>query len=227
MKKPFLLSALTLMMVQPVCAANDAVSADSSRVYDLDEVVIVSQAKEFYRLRQQPLSSTVLSGENLYSLGTRDIREVSDFVPSFVMPNYGSRFTSSIYVRGIGSRVNSPSMGVYVDDMPLMNKTAFNSHMYQMDRVDVLRGPQGTLYGLNTEGGMIRMYTRNPFSYQGTDVNIGLGTHFYRNVEAAHYQKVNNQFAFSVAAFYDGTNGFFKNSLTGERADDMNEAGGR
>lgn len=227
MKKRKVLSVLTLMSVLPMSAITDIAISDSSRVYDLDEVVVVSQAKEFYRLRQQPLSSTVLSGESLFSLSTRDIREVSDYIPSFVMPNYGSRFTSSVYVRGIGSRVNSPSVGFYIDNMPIMNKTAFNTHMYQIDRVDVLRGPQGTLYGLNTEGGMVRMYTRNPFNYQGTDINLGLGTHFYRNVEVAHYNKVNNQFAFSVAAFYDGTNGFWKNSLTGERADDMDEAGAR
>lgn len=227
MKKRNLVSVLMMWSVLPMAAVTETTLADSSRVYDLDEVVVVSQAKEFYRLRQQPLSSTVFSGDNLFSLGTYDIREVSDFVPSFVMPNYGSRFTSSIYVRGIGSRVNSPSMGFYVDDMPLMNKTAFNSHLYQMDRVDILRGPQGTLYGLNTEGGMVRMYTRNPFSYQGTDVSLGIGSHFYRNVEVAHYQKLSDKLAFSAAAFYDGTNGFYRNTLTDERADDMNEAGGR
>ena len=227
MKKKTILSVWAMMAVLPLSAETSPAVADSSRVYDLDEVVVVSQAKEFYRLRQQPLSSTVLSGDNLFSLSLRDIREVSDFVPSFVMPNYGSRFTSSIYVRGIGSRVNSPSMGVYVDDMPLMNKSAFNSHLYQMERVDILRGPQGTLYGLNTEGGMIRMYSKNPFSYQGTDVSLGIGTGFYRNVEVAHYRKLKDQLAFSLAAFYDGQKGFYRNSLTDDPADNMDEAGAR
>ena len=143
------------------------------------------------------------------------------------MPSYGSRYTSSIYVRGIGSRVNSPSMGVYVDEIPLVSKSAFNSHLWQIDRVDVLRGPQGTLYGINTEGGLVRQYTKNPMNYQGTDIKLGLGTRLYRNVEAAHYHKVSDQLAFSVAAFYHGTNGFFRNQATDERADKSNEAGGR
>ena len=143
------------------------------------------------------------------------------------MPSYGSRYTSSIYVRGIGSRVNSPSMGVYVDEIPLVSKSAFNSHLWQIDRVDVLRGPQGTLYGINTEGGLVRQYTKNPMNYQGTDIKLGLGTRLYRNVEAAHYHKVSDQLAFSVAAFYYGTNGFFRNQATDERADKSNEAGGR
>lgn len=227
MLKKLFCSAFLIMTAMTAMAGNEPVVTDSSRVYDLDEVIVVSQAKEFFRLRQQPISATVLGTTELNSLGVNDLREISDYVPSFVMPNYGSRFTSSIYVRGIGSRVNSPSMGVYVDDMPLMSKTAFNSHTYQLERVDVLRGPQGTLYGMNTEGGMVRMYTRNPLFYQGTDINLGIGTGFYRNAEVAHHNKVNDQLAFSLAAFYTGQDGFFKNTLTDEQADNGDEAGGR
>ena len=225
--KKIVFTVLTTAVMLPVMAEQKTELSDSSRVYDLDEVVVVSQNKEFMKLRQQPMSSTVLTGHEIGSLGVRDLRDMSDFVPAFVMPSYGARFTSSIYVRGIGSRINSPSMGIYVDDIPLMNKSAFNSHTWQLDRVDVLRGPQGTLYGINTEGGLVRQYTKNPLRYQGTDVKLGIGTHFYCNVEVAHYNKVNDKFAFSIGAFYDGTNGFWKNTLTGERADDMNEAGGR
>lgn len=222
-----ILAVLTAMAVLPVGASNEQEVSDSSRVYDLDEIVVVAQNKEYQKLRQQPMSSNVLTNQEIGSLGLRDLREISDYVPSFVMPSYGSRYTSSIYVRGIGSRVNSPSMGVYVDEIPLVSKSAFNSHLWQIDRVDVLRGPQGTLYGINTEGGLVRQYTKNPMNYQGTDIKLGLGTRLYRHVEAAHYHKVSDQLAFSVAAFYHGTNGFFRNQATDERADKSNEAGGR
>ena len=127
--KKIVLSVLALAAIVPVMAENAVELSDSSRVYDLDEVVVVSQNKEFLKLRQQPVSSTVLTSNEISRLGVRDLRELSQYVPSFVMPNYGSRFTSSIYVRGIGSRVNSPSMGVYIDDMSLINKTAFNTHL--------------------------------------------------------------------------------------------------
>ncbi len=143
------------------------------------------------------------------------------------MPNYGSRYTSSMYVRGIGSRVNSPAVGIYIDGMPIVSKSAFNVHSYQLERVDILRGPQGTLYGQNTEGGLIRMYSRNPMNYQGTDLNLSVGNGFYRNAEISHYSKLSDKFAFSIAGFYDGQNGFFKNQTTGERADKYNEAGGK
>ena len=206
---------------------SEFVLSDSSKVFDIDEVVVVSQPKEAFRLRQQALSSTSLGSFQIQKLGVHDLRELSQYIPNFVMPNYGSRLSSAMYVRGIGSRVNSPAVGIYLDGIPVMNKAAFNLHNYQLSRVDMLRGPQGTLYGQNTEGGLVKMYSRNPFSYEGTDVRIGYGSKYYRNGEVAHYQRINDHFGFSVAGFYDGQNGFFRNANTGDRADKYNEAGGK
>ena len=217
--------ALTLPAMAEI--ENNGAVADTSRVCDLDEVVVVSQSKEYLKMRQQPLSSSVLTNKEISLLGIRDLREMSDYIPSLVMPAYGSRYTSSIYVRGIGSRVNSPSMGVYLDDIPLVSKSTFNGYSYELDRIDVLRGAQGTLYGINTEGGLIRQYTKNPMTYQGTDIRLGAGTRFYRKAEIAHYHRFSDRFALSLAAFYQGQKGFFRNQTTGERADESNEAGGR
>lgn len=209
----------------PVSA--DTALSDSSKVFDIDEVVVVSQPKEVLRLRQQALSSTSLSSSLMKKMGVSDLRDLSQFVPNFVMPNYGSRLSSSVYVRGIGSRVNSPAIGLYLDGIPVMSKSAFNLHNYQLSRVDVLRGPQGTLYGQNTEGGLVKMYSRNPFDYQGTDIRLSYGSKYFRNVEAAHYQKFNEHIALSLAGFYEGQNGFFRNTHTGDRSDQYNEAGGK
>lgn len=200
---------------------------DTSKVYDIDEVVVVSSPKEVFRLRQQALSSNSLGAADLSSLGVRDLRELSDYVPNFEMPSYGSRLTSSMYVRGIGSRINSPAVGIYLDGMPIMSKAAFNFHAYQLDRVDVLRGPQGTLYGLNTEGGLVRLFTRDPMQAEGTDLKLGYGSHNWRNVEISHYHHFSDKLAMGIAGFYQGTDGFFKHRTTGLRADDGNEAGGR
>ena len=75
MKKRLLMVALAIGSVFPVMAYEDENVADSARVYDLDEVVVVSQAKEFFRLRQQPISSTVLTNNEINRLGVRDLRE--------------------------------------------------------------------------------------------------------------------------------------------------------
>lgn len=205
----------------------DTALSDSSKVFDIDEVVVVSQPKEVLHLRQQALSSTSLSSSLMKKMGVSDLRDLSRFVPNFVMPNYGSRLSSSVYVRGIGSRVNSPAIGLYLDGIPVMSKSSFNLHNYQLSRVDVLRGPQGTLYGQNTEGGLVKMYSRNPFDYQGTDIRLSYGSKYFRNVEAAHYQKFNQLVALSLAGFYEGQNGFFRNTNTGDRSDQYNEAGGK
>ena len=200
---------------------------DSSKVIDLDEVIIVSQPKEGRLLRHQPLSSTVLTQQSMRQLQVNDLASLSQYVPSFNMPQYGSRLTSSLYMRGIGSRINNPAVGIYYDNIPLMGKAAFNHHFYMIDRVDVLRGPQGTLYGMNTEGGLVRIYSKNPMNYQGTDISLGIGTGLTHHLEVAHFHRPTANFAFSAAAFYNGQRGFFKNSALDEWNDKLQEAGGK
>ena len=86
---------------------------DTSKVVDLDEIVVVSQPKDGRLLRHQPLSSTVLTQREIQMLGVNDVAQLSKYVPSFSMPQYGSRLTSSMYIRGIGSRINNPAVGIY------------------------------------------------------------------------------------------------------------------
>ena len=215
------------LVAAPLIDPDAEALADSSRVIDLDEVVVVSQPKEQVRLRLQPVSSSVFGSEQLQQLNVRDLSQLSQYVPSFVMPSYGSRLTSSMYVRGIGSRINNPAVGVYYDNIPLMSKAAYNNHFYMLDRVDILRGPQGTLYGQNTEGGLVRIYSKNPMNYQGTDIHLGIGTGLWRNVEVAHHHRASEKLAFTVAGFYSGLKGFIDNQNFDEKNDKSLEAGGK
>ncbi len=219
--------------------AGEAASSlsDTTRVFDLDEVVIVSQPKETVRLRRQPTASSVFSADEMAKLDVRSMSDVSRYVPSLNIPQYGSRLTSSVYVRGVGSRIGDPAMGVYYDNIPLVSKTAYNTHFYQLDRIDILRGPQGTLYGINNEGGMMRVYSKNPMSYQGTDIllgaSMGMGGSETRSwsptkrIEVAKYHRPSDAFAFSIATFYNGNGGYFNNTNLDEAADKGDEAGGR
>lgn len=231
MKKFLFVFALGLSSVTvPANSLNDLtdeVISDTSKVVDLDEVVVVAQPKEQVRLRLQPVSSNVFGSEQLLQLNVHDLSQLSQYVPSFVMPSYGSRLTSSMYVRGIGSRVNSPAVGLYYDNIPLMSKAAFNNHFYMLDRVDILRGPQGTLYGQNTEGGLVRIYSKDPMRYQGTDIRLGIGNGLYHNVEVAHHHRPSEQLAFTVAGFYSGLKGFINNQNFDDKNDKSTEAGGK
>ena len=220
------LSTLTVA-ANPIDGFGSEALTDTSKVVDLDEVVVVAQPKEQVRLRLQPVSSNVFGSEQLQQLNVRDLSQLSQYVPSFVMPSYGSRLTSSMYVRGIGSRVNSPAVGLYYDNIPLMSKAAFNNHFYMLDRVDILRGPQGSLYGQNTEGGLVRIYSKDPMRYQGTDIRLGIGNGLWRNVEVAHYHRPSEKLAFTVAGFYSGQKGFINNQNFEYKNDKSLEAGGK
>ena len=175
--------------------------ADTSRVIDLDEIIVVSQPKESFLLRRQAVGSNMFSAADLRGVGATDLRSLAAYVPSFVVPQYGARYTSSMYVRGVGARSGSPAVGVYLDQIPLMSRSAQNHHSYGLERVDILRGPQGTLYGINTEGGLVRMYTANPMHAQGTRIDIGGGSHALRSIEASHAAKLSDKLACWVGGF--------------------------
>ena len=219
--------SMTTAMANPIDGLTNEALTDTSKVVDLDEVVVVAQPKEQVRLRLQPVSSSVFGSEQLQQLNVRDLSQLSQYVPSFVMPSYGSRLTSSMYVRGIGSRINNPAVGVYYDNIPLMSKAAFNNHFYMLDRVDILRGPQGSLYGQNTEGGLVRVYSKDPTKYQGTDIRLGIGNGLWRNVEVAHHHRPSESLAFTVAGFYSGLKGFINNQNFEDKNDKSLEAGGK
>lgn len=201
---------------------------DSTRIVDIEEVVIISTPKETGKLRQQPSALTLLSNQDLQRHGVNSLKGLSDVVPNLHMPDYGSRLTSAIYIRGIGSRINTPAVGLYVDNVPYFDKSAFDFNFYDIERIDVLRGPQGTLYGRNSMGGLIRINTRSPFSYQGTDIKLGMATgDTHRRASITHYHRVSNTLAVSGGGYYDGSSGFYKNSYRHQRQDKMESGGGR
>ena len=207
---------------------NISAPADTTRVIDIEEVVVIATPKENNRLRQQPLSATSFAQGDMRNNSVTSVKSLSGLVPNLFIPDYGSKLTTSVYVRGIGSRINTPAVGLYVDNIPFIDKSAFDFNYSDIERIDVLRGPQGTLYGRNTMGGLIRVFTKSPFSYQGTDISLGAAT--YNNYKASvnHYHRISEKFAFSAGAFYEHEGGFFENvARNNEKIDKGDEVGGR
>ena len=207
---------------------NISAPADTTRVIDIEEVVVIATPKENNRLRQQPLSATSFSHGDMRNNSVTSVKSLSGLVPNLFIPDYGSKLTTSVYVRGIGSRINTPAVGLYVDNIPFIDKSAFDFNYSDIERIDVLRGPQGTLYGRNTMGGLIRVFTKSPFTYQGTDISLGAAT--YNNYKASvnHYHRISDKFAFSAGAFYEHEGGFFENTArNNEKIDKGDEVGGR
>ena len=201
---------------------------DTTKVVDIEEVVIIASPKETSKLRQSPTSVSLISQKDMQANGITSLKSASNIVPNFFMPDYGSRLTSAMYIRGIGSRINTPAVGMYVDNIPYLDKSAFDFNFYDIERLDILRGPQGTLYGRNTMGGLVKVHTRSPFSYQGTDVKLSYGSgNNHRTASLTHYHRVSQRFAFSAGGYYEGADGFFTNSYLDQKVDAMQAGGGR
>ncbi|MBQ8521355.1 MAG: TonB-dependent receptor, partial [Bacteroides sp.] len=201
---------------------------DTTKVIDIEEIVVIASPKETSKLKQLPASVSLISQQDMQAHQVTSLKRVSGLVPNLYIPDYGSRLTSAMYIRGIGSRINTPAVGMYVDNIPYLDKSAFDFNFYDIERLDILRGPQGTLYGRNTMGGLVKVHTRSPFSYQGTDVKLGFATgDNHRNISLTHYHRISERFAFSAGGYYEGSDGFFTNEYSGEKVDEMQAGGGR
>ena len=159
-----LLALLTLAGGGPDDLAPEPVDT----LQNIEQVTVVAPAaKQTFSLRQQPISSTVLSPAAIERERVLSVKDLSAVVPNFYQPDYGSRMTSSIYVRGFGARIDQPVVGVNVDEIPYLNKNSYDFDLFDIARIEVLRGPQGTLYGRNTIGGQLNIYTLSPLGYSG------------------------------------------------------------
>ena len=130
--------------------------------------VQVTAIKQGLTLHNRPVAASVVGRETIERRGVTAIKELSQLVPNFHIPDYGSRMTSSVYVRGLGARIDQPVMGLNVDNVPYLSKDDYDFDLADIERIEVLRGPQSTLYGRNTMGGVMNIYTLSPLAYQGT-----------------------------------------------------------
>lgn len=221
MKRPTYLALLLLATSSAVYAQQQ-----DQQATDLMELEVISSPREDGAMRKQPASTSLIDSTLLKHNHNGSLKNLSTMAPNFFMPDYGSRLSSAVYIRGIGSRINSPAIGLYIDDVPVLDKASFDFALYDMQRVDVLRGPQSTLYGSGTMGGVMRVYSPSPFTHQGTSISMGYASNENaRKMNLAHYSKPTEHFAWALTGFFNGGDGFFKNQSTGEKMDYISEGG--
>ena len=212
---------------------------DSLRTTDIEEIVVAATPKESTRLRQQPLAATSLAQSEMLSRGVKGMKDLSAQAPNLFMPKYGSHLTTSVYIRGVGSRTGTPAVALYVDGVPQISPASYDFNLAGVDRIDVLRGPQGTLYGRGSMGGVIRVFTKNPFHYQGTEIDFNashaasslspeVGGRGCGRLALTHYHRLSDRFAFSGHLFGTFDGGFFRNvGRDNELIDTEKDAGAR
>lgn len=194
---------------------------DSIRIgEDLKEVSVVGFKQE--RAALAPISQAEVRDAYIQNGQLDKLRELSGTMANFYMPDYGSRQYSPIYIRGIGSKTSTPSVGVYIDGMPYFDRSVLDVDLFGISKVEVLRGPQGTLFGRNSTAGLINIYTHSPLDYQNTMAKISYGSYNDIQLMASSYQKISNKFGFSVAGNYHHSDGYFTNTYLNENADPIN-----
>lgn len=196
---------------------------------ELGEIVIKA-SKDNVTHKSIPASVSVISSNLIEENGIKTLNEITGTAPNFYMPDYGSKLTSPVYIRGIGSRINSPSVGLYVDYVPYFEKAAFDFDFFDIKRIEVLRGPQGTLFGRNTMGGIVNIVTTSPVDYQGTHINLSAGTYGSYSLNAGHYGRAGKKLAYSLALNTLHNDGFYLNYNNPEqprKVDKLNSYGVR
>ena len=207
---------LFLMAMVPLAA--QAVPVLVSDTLSLDEVTVTA-IKQSADMRTQATALTVIDRQEAERNQVVSVKSVADLVPNLFIPDYGSRMTSTVYVRGIGTRIDQPAMGLTIDNVPVMTKENYDFDVMDIARIEVLRGPQNTLYGRNTLGGLMNIYTLSPLNYQGTRAVVEGASHGTWRVGASHYHRFNDGLGLSLSAQYGSTRGEFTNRYNGKRCD--------
>lgn len=156
-------SFLSLLILSPGIAAYGQTSVPTQET--VKDEIIVTATKRSENVLDVPISMQVIDTTSLEALQTSDLSEMSGFVPNMYEPPATEAGRSVIAIRGIGAGVNRSAgraVGVYVDGVYISAETALDVMLEDIQQVEVLRGPQGTLFGRNTIGGAINISTRTP-----------------------------------------------------------------
>lgn len=147
--------------------ASQAAFAAGENAGGIEEVVVTAQFRE-QNLQDTPVAITAVNAEIMESRSQTNLAQVADSAPSVTLKPQGASFGPSITasIRGIGqndfSPAYEPGVGIYIDDVYFPSLTGAVFDLLDLDRVEILRGPQGTLAGRNSEGGSIKMYSKKP-----------------------------------------------------------------
>lgn len=163
-----------------------------------------------------PLPSTKLRRAEITRLGIDAVKDLGDIVPNLYTPSYGSRMTSSIYMRGLGSRIDQAVVGLNVDGVPYLNKDAFDFDLPDIATAEVLRGAQSVLNGRNAMAGQINIYTLSPLDYRGLRFMAESGRGSTAKIWAGGYFGLTSKLFMSLSAGFNHADGFWRNEYNGK-----------
>jgi iron complex outermembrane receptor protein len=219
-----LLAGTALLLAAPALAqtaGDDAADGD---------IVVTATKTGATRLQDTPLAVTAFNAETLDKVAVKDIRDLVSLTPNLLVTQNAS--FSQVYIRGIGSNNvfggSDPSSTIHQDGVYLARPASYLTNFLDVERIEVLRGPQGTLYGRNSVGGTINVISRKPGSALDAKVQATYGNYDFARLEGYISGPVSDSVGASLSLIASRRDGFLKNvAPVGGDADDEGTIGGR
>ena len=229
----FLSTAAVLAIAAPA-AAQDVTSPAQAPVQETTDPVapaavddsntgdiVVTATRRAERLSDVPLAVSAVTSETLVNSGANDIRALNQVAPSLLVSSTGSEANASARIRGVGTVGDNPglesSVALFIDGVYRSRTGVGLSELGELDRVEVLRGPQGTLFGRNASAGLLNIVTRGPEREWGGMAEATYGNYDNIRLQAGITGPISESLAFRLDGVFQKRDGFFEDVNTGER----------
>jgi iron complex outermembrane receptor protein len=201
-------------------------AADSAPVR-LDPIFVTANKRDEL-LQEVPQSATVVTGQTIQEAGITSVKEASYLAPNVLLQEFSARRLSFPFIRGIGSGRNSPAVTTYIDGVPQLSFATSNQELLDVERIEFLRGPQGTLYGRNTLGGVINILTRKPTNDFYLWGGATFGNYDLQDYRLSFMGPIKgDELYIGLAGGYSTRDGYTINDLTGNDLDSREAVFGR
>ena len=236
MKKGILCSAAIVALAAGLPGQAALAGQDASAQAESDEgglgVILVTAQRRQESVQDVPIAISAFDSAELSSRGVSSALDVTQYVPNLVgMNNTGLGSANSYYLRGLGSTESFPTfdppVGTYVDDIYLSRQNANNLSLFDVDRVEVLRGPQGTLFGRNTTGGAVAVFLKDPGDVFGGYAEAGYGSYGLWTLRGSIDAPLADSFSVKLSGYVQDSDGYARNTVTGERHNEQDGWGAR
>jgi len=211
--------AITSVMMMPAMA-QQADTAASDEFKGLERIEVTARRKT-ENLQEVPVSVSSFSANDLEEVGVEDITELQQRVPNAtIQVSRGTNSTLTAYIRGVGQQDPlwgfEPGVGVYIDDVYVARPQGAVLEVFDLERIEVLRGPQGTLYGKNTIGGAVKYVTKELTGYNELSVQGTVGSFNQRDLKLSGQTALSDNFFVGGALASLQRDGFGEFRNTGE-----------
>jgi iron complex outermembrane receptor protein len=217
MRNATLAAAIAMALPSPAAWSQETPASSTA----LGEIIVTAQRRS-ENIQDVPLSVSALEGERLAAMfeGGGDIQVLAARVPSLYAESSNGRLAPRFYIRGLGNSdfdlAASQPVSIIVDEVVLENVILKSFPLFDIERVEVLRGPQGTLFGRNTPAGIVKFDTRKPTQESTGDIAVSYGELGSLSFEGAVGGGISDAVSFRLSALYHERDDWIDNDFTGE-----------